>query len=693
MNENHKLSANLTGWLGRLGARRFGLREVPLKIAGIILIAIFLPSLLMTGVGLLAVYRAEPIIREHIEFRFQDLLTRLDARIGREWEARHRHFDRRLRFESDVARLLERLPLEDDFVRAAGLFEPTGKAIPPSLESPFEFLEVEHPGPELLAARELEFQILDPASAAERYRRVLLGEREEEAMEALLGLSRVHHARSDWEGSMRALERLRERFGLTVDASGVPRGIPALLRMVELSRTYEQPIAELSAWRRGRRLLEACARWMPEAQVEMYRDRFARLERDPDSSPDAGGSRAPEPLPASLVDSLRERGLLTTFRAQLGELAPDGRSGYLRLGRGREAVIISVHRLEERGQIACLELDPDRYLDDIPPLTHGFEIQEERLEFLASESPPAGGTRVHRVLPPPLEHLRASYRPPEDQIPTHIAQLETIQTAGFAWAILVLVLTLSLGVLITIRVVHQEMQLARLKSDFVSFVTHELKTPLTAIRMFTETLLMGRGGDARGTRRCIEMIDREASRLSRLIQSILEYSKIETGQQVFRFAPGEMPDVVSEAVEIFRQHNPDHQLEIEINQAQHISNIRMDRSALVELFLNLLSNAYKYSQGERKRIVINLRESIDHISVDVVDNGIGISRRDQKKIFDKFFRASDYLTRQIEGTGLGLSFARYIARVHNGDIKVVSAPGQGSTFTLEILKNQIQAEG
>ena len=152
-----------------------------------------------------------------------------------------------------------------------------------------------------------------------------------------------------------------------------------------------------------------------------------------------------------------------------------------------------------------------------------------------------------------------------------------------------------------------------------------------------------------------------------------------------------MEDVVREAVRLFQEHNRLDPREVEINAVQRISKIKMDREAMIELFLNLLSNAAKYSSREKK-IVLNLRESIDDITVEVVDHGVGIRKRDQKKIFEKFYRAEDYLTREVEGTGLGLTFARYIAKVHNGDIKVSSQVANGSTFTLQLRKSHVLAE-
>lgn len=284
------------------------------------------------------------------------------------------------------------------------------------------------------------------------------------------------------------------------------------------------------------------------------------------------------------------------------------------------------------------------------------------------------------------------YLPAKDRAWQQLAHLETLESTAFIWTLVVLVLTILLGVMITVRSILEEIQVSKLKTDFVSFVSHELKTPLTAIRMFTEMLLDRRVESEEDERRCVELIDKEVSRLSRLIEQILEFSRIEKRQLTFRFSTCDMSEVVDEAVRIFRERNGDGEVEIVVNQAQTMSKIRMDRAAMVELLLNLLSNAYKYSRGRDRKIVINLKESIDDIFVEVTDFGVGIPRREQRRIFQRFYRAQDYLTRDIEGTGLGLTFARYIAEAHNGDIKVSSVPDQGSTFTLELRKNEVLAE-
>jgi len=296
-----------------------------------------------------------------------------------------------------------------------------------------------------------------------------------------------------------------------------------------------------------------------------------------------------------------------------------------------------------------------------------------------------------RPLPLPLDSLQLFYTPSPGQLPPRFQGFEIISLTTFTWSVVVLVLTLIVGVIFILRSVLHERRTARLKTDFVSFISHELKTPLTSIRLYTETLLDGRVANQEEQTVCLQMVDKESLRLSQLIDQILRYSQLERHQKQFFFTSCSMRDVVAEAVRVFKGYKEGRDREVEVNSAQQISKIRMDRAAIIELLLNFLTNAAKYSPPD-KDIVINLRESIDEICVDVVDRGVGIRKRDQKKVFDKFYRSEDYLTRDVEGTGLGLTFARYIAKVHNGEIKVSSQLNGGSTFTLHLRKTQVLAE-
>ena len=166
---------------------------------------------------------------------------------------------------------------------------------------------------------------------------------------------------------------------------------------------------------------------------------------------------------------------------------------------------------------------------------------------------------------------------------------------------------------------------------------------------------------------------------------------MDSEQKVFQFGSCNMAEVVNEAISLFHAHTSDRPREIKLRSVQDISNIQMDRASMIEVMLNLLSNAAKYSPSETE-IIVNIRETVDELTVEVVDKGVGMPKGDHRRIFEKFFRSDDLLTREVEGTGLGLAFSRYIAKVHNGDIRVSSQPESGSVFTLQLKKTHVLAE-
>jgi signal transduction histidine kinase len=456
--------------------------------------------------------------------------------------------------------------------------------------------------------------------------------------------------------------------------------------MMHLEESAPAPAREAA-----RELGEALGRfepWLPADVLAHYRTKLAALFPDlpPGGTPPAAERLFGPGDLAALEPRLHPPGV-----SYAPDPVPSRPVSYPVVHAGREHDVVSVptdggeavvHLFLDR---AALRAEAARAASDV-----GF--REEGLAF-AGAGEPAVAETLRTALPPPLAHLELRYVPADGEVsPGFLAfGLEVIPLATFTWAVVVLVLTIVVGAFFTLRSVLREMRTARLKTDFVSFISHELKTPLTAIRLCSEMLLSGRAGSEEEQKTCLRMLDGESERLARLIDQILQYAQIEQRQKQFHFAACNMREVVEEAVRLFAEHTKDDPREVEINAVQSISKIRMDRAAMIELLLNLLTNAAKYSSSG-SRIVINVRESIEDISVDVVDQGIGIRKRDQKRIFEKFYRADDYLTREVEGTGLGLAFARYIARVHNGEIKVSSQVRGGSVFTVYLRKTEVLAE-
>jgi signal transduction histidine kinase len=239
-----------------------------------------------------------------------------------------------------------------------------------------------------------------------------------------------------------------------------------------------------------------------------------------------------------------------------------------------------------------------------------------------------------------------------------------------------------------LRNVQRESDMALIRSNFVASVSHELKTPLTSIRAHAETLLMGRAGGAEMTGDYLKTIVSESERLGRLVESVLDFSRIEQGRKTYHMQPTQLDDVVGAAARAMEY--PLAQLGFTLTVAGDGTAPVFcgDPDALTQAILNLLSNAMKYSGGARQIEILAGTRGHDAF-VDVVDHGIGISPDDQARVFERFHRVQSAETAGIAGTGLGLALALHVVEAHRGRITVSSDVGRGSTFSVCI---PLQAE-
>jgi signal transduction histidine kinase len=247
------------------------------------------------------------------------------------------------------------------------------------------------------------------------------------------------------------------------------------------------------------------------------------------------------------------------------------------------------------------------------------------------------------------------------------------------------------GIFLTYRNVSKEMALARLKSDFVSNVSHELRTPLALIRLYAETLELGRvtGPNKHQEYYCI--IRKESERLTALINNILDFSRIEAGRKEYDFRETDLPELVRNTLESYRYQIEQHGFVFE-EKIGDVPPLRVDREAVARSLVNLVNNALKYSQ-DRKYIGVNLYRENGCVKLEVIDHGIGIPPNEQHKIFEKFYRVGDPLVHNTKGSGLGLSLVQHIARAHGGDVVVDSIPGSGSKFTITLPLDSAASSG
>jgi signal transduction histidine kinase len=224
---------------------------------------------------------------------------------------------------------------------------------------------------------------------------------------------------------------------------------------------------------------------------------------------------------------------------------------------------------------------------------------------------------------------------------------------------------------------------ARLKADFVANVSHDLKTPLSLIRMFAETLEMNRVSDEPTRQEYYRVITREAERLSRLIDNVLDFSRIEGGHRRYAFLPGAVEPIVQDVLEAFRYPLAQGGFKVDLEIDADLPGVSMDAEAIKQALGNLVENAIKYSPERRHLTVIAQREG-DGVRIDVADEGLGIPSQETERIFEKFYRVGRSETQGQRGSGMGLALVKHIAEAHGGRVTVVSHLGAGSRFSLHL---------
>jgi signal transduction histidine kinase len=244
-------------------------------------------------------------------------------------------------------------------------------------------------------------------------------------------------------------------------------------------------------------------------------------------------------------------------------------------------------------------------------------------------------------------------------------------------------LLMGAGLILTYRNVARELALAKLKSDFVSNVSHELRTPLALIRLYAETLELGRISTAGKQQEYYEIIRKESERLTSLINNILDFSRIESGKKEYTFRETNVADLVRTTLESYRFEIEQNGFEFEEKIDNDVPPMWIDREAIARSLLNLVNNAVKYSSNE-KYLGVRLYRHSNGVNLEVVDHGIGIPAKEHLKIFEKFYRVGDPLVHNTKGSGLGLSLVRHIVQAHGGEVAVESAPGKGSRFIITL---------
>ncbi|WP_428266471.1 sensor histidine kinase [Haliangium sp.] len=278
-----------------------------------------------------------------------------------------------------------------------------------------------------------------------------------------------------------------------------------------------------------------------------------------------------------------------------------------------------------------------------------------------------------------VDRWRLRVAQPEAAALTGRSSRQKVDLVFIGSALIVILVGLS-GVLLGLQ---RERRANELKSEFISNVSHELKTPLSIISMFGEMLALGRTRSSAQATEYAEIIWRESLRLARLIDNVLDFAKIERGVDVYEFAEGDPVEVVDRSVTLSAQRMQGADMTLDVEVDPEVPMLSMDAGALTLAILNLLDNAVKYAAAGR-RVELRLQRRDRRVIIMVRDFGPGIAAEEQGRIFDRFYRARAVRLQPIRGSGIGLSLVKHIAQAHGGDVEVESGLGRGTTFRMWI---------
>lgn len=501
------------------------------------------------------------------------------------------------------------------------------------------------------------------------------------APQALLGLARLYRrvaggspgkaAGDPGEPARQAFRALRKRFGGRVDGEGIDYALLADVGLAELGSVDDLLGLHRRLVSRRYRSTETVRHFYLRWTVQLVRDRaphsveLARLEQQTARlfAAERFGRRLLRLGPAEL--SQMARGKLRSVALDQRTVLVLQRSGETVIGYALAEGVLRSRLAEQQRELVTT--------------AEGMRLALRRageIELFSREQP------FYRApLAPPLNYWTLiAERSANDPLGAMQRRGELKQLA----VVVALLVLLASGLFFTYRGVRREYDLAQLKSDFVSTVSHELKTPLTAIRMYAEMLQEGIADSSAARDRYQKVIIRESERLGQLITNVLDFSRVERGTRRYELVAADFAELAREAVETFRRLSDGGVVKVHFEPPDDLPPVRADREAAVTSLLNLLSNAAKYSR-ERPAIEVRFDRPTDRpgfVGVTVIDGGIGIPLLEQKRIFEDFYRAPGAREAGVEGTGLGLSLVRRHMEACGGSVTVESEQGQGSAFTL-----------
>ena len=696
--------------------RRFLARSsISNQLVGLLVVSVVVPGIVLAWYGVQAVLQEESLYDATLRQRAKELASYLHKDLGERMEAMLADLDATVteaggdwitdpegasaRMLAAEPRLADVLVLDGDGTirsphRAATTLLERGSGARPDLD----WLQ-----PLLAPGRDLELRQRDYDGAAAAYGAALdqiPGQRG--AAIARLSRARCQFKAGRYDAALAAFDALAEAHPDDLDLNDFPVALlarhQAALALVELGRDDE---AAARLVKLVGLLLEQPWTWGGYGETALAGRALGRLteggllERLPEAErPD------PELLRRRFAEAASRQADQAAILAALGTGATDpGRLDQrdpafaLDALRRDDRTLTVAHRWwthgGERRQLILLLDDRALKSDVEASLTMAARANPEFITELhpvsaTGQIPPAPGFRVVQTLEPWLAGQSVHVTRGEALLGSSRRQQRVVRL-GMIAALLVIILV---GLVVIARAVSREVEIARLKSDFVSSVSHELRTPLTTIRIMAEMLALGAVPSGDKQAEYHRNIVSEAERLTRLINNVLDFARIEEGRKKFQYGMGDIGDAVYEVERITGDYARKEGFTLTTTVDRDLPATAFDRDAIIQALINLMSNAVKYSRDD-KRIEMGARNDRDSIVLWVQDHGPGIDSKEIPHLFERFYRGGDHMTREVGGTGLGLSIVQHIVAAHRGQVGVESKPGEGSLFEIVLPVSQV----
>lgn len=528
--------------------------------------------------------------------------------------------------------------------------------------------------------------------------------------ELLNTIARVQKKAKLYQNAIKSYETIAQDFSQVRIADGIPLGLSARLELGSLFLTIDDSLSSIKIFielyrslinrewtlekaqyeffdqKTKKSIYDILSHESLPAQVLSYKSTFQEL-----LSRDNNQKEITEKLLAFQENAPKE--LQAKIPLKLDDF-PDSRKRFI-LGIGRNSYLVSFlsqpqGNRNQTNEIWGLLLDADYLRDNLLRQALQRHVSSEETEWivrgrdgqtiLSSGSAPSGSVTVRTNFTGNFPDWSLEFY---QQDPRLFETFLTSRRGVYFYMFLLIAGILIFGLILTVRIVTHELELAKMKSDFVSTISHEFKSPLTSIRQLAEMLQTGRVPSEERRQKYYDTLLEQSERLSLLTDNVLNFAKMEEGRKEFEFEKADIGALLKEVVSAVQDRVSHEDFEIQLKIENSLPSIMADSAAISQSITNLIDNAIKFS-GKAKKIVVKSFTEDLYLVISVQDFGIGIKKEELNKVFDRFYRGGDELTRTVKGSGLGLTLVKQIVEAHHGKVHVESEPGQGSTFSMKL---------